>query len=58
MSGPVVSVKGAGAGLDDPLPLTQPVTVQLQNNNGGECWEHPFTAPEDDNTADKFKDKE
>jgi hypothetical protein len=50
-------IKGAGAGLDDPLPLTQPVTVQLQNNIG-ECWEHAFTAPEDDNSADKFKDKE
>ncbi len=53
-----VVVKGKGAALDDPLPLTQPVTVQVQNNNGGECWEHAFTAPEIENSTDKFKDRE
>jgi len=52
-----VLVKGAGADLEDPLPLTQPVTVQLQNSDG-ECWEHPFTSPETETSADAFKDKE
>jgi hypothetical protein len=52
-----VLVKGAGASLDDPLPLTQPVTVQLQNNIG-ECWAHQFSSPETENSAAQFKDKE
>jgi hypothetical protein len=52
-----IQVKGAGANLDDPLPLTQPVLVQVQNS-GGQCWEHGFTAPEIENTPAAFKDKE
>lgn len=52
-----ILVKGKGMALDDPLPLTQPVLVQLQANNG-QCWEHQFSAPEKTNSADQFKDKE
>jgi len=53
-----VQVLGKGSDLDDPgMPLTQPVTVQVQNSIG-ECWEHAFTAPEKSNTSEKFFDKE
>ncbi len=50
-------MKGAGTNLDDPLPITQPVTVQLQNSKG-ECWGHGFTSPEKKITAAEFSDKE
>ena len=49
--------KGKGSGLDDPLPLTQPVLVQVQTSTG-QCWQHQFTSPEIVTTADAFKDKE
>jgi hypothetical protein len=53
-----VLVKGKGANLDDPaMPLTQPVTVQVQNS-AGQCWGHQFTSPETKNTLEQFKDKE
>ena len=52
-----VLVKGKGLNLDDPLPLTQPVTVQVQNSDE-ECWEHAFTSPETKNDNKQFKDKE
>ena len=52
-----IIVKGKGAGLDDPLALTQPVLVQLQSSSGS-CWEHGFTSPEIRNDADMFKDVE
>jgi len=57
-----ILIKGAGINLDDPLPLSQPVLVQVQvredSNNIRNCWEHEFTSPETENTADEFKDKE
>jgi hypothetical protein len=52
-----ILVKGKGMNLDDPLPLTQPVLVQLRANNG-ECWEHQFSSPEKKSSGDQFKDKE
>jgi hypothetical protein len=52
-----ILIKGKGLNLDDPLPLTQPVLVQLQASNG-ECWDHLFSSPEKENSADQFKDKE
>lgn len=52
-----ILVKGQGVNLDDPLPLTQPVLVQLQNSTG-QCWEHQFASPEIHNSAEQFKDKE
>jgi len=52
-----ILIKGGGLNLDDPLPLVQPVTVQLQNDDG-ECWEHAFTAPQIENSVDQFKDRE
>src|SRR5262249_13039351 len=52
-----VQVKGKGTRLPDAMPLTQPVTVQVQNSVG-ECWEHTFTSPETKYTLEEFKDKE
>jgi hypothetical protein len=52
-----VQVKGKGMNLQDPMPLTQPVTAQLQNSDGL-CWGHQFTSPEKKNTLEQFKDKE
>ena len=52
-----VQVKGKGLNLDDPaMPLTQPVTAQLQNSDG-QCWGHQFSSPEKKNTLEQFKDK-
>jgi hypothetical protein len=52
-----IQVGGAGTNLPDPMPLTQPVDVQLQNSDG-ECWDHQFTSPEKKNTLEQFSDKE
>jgi hypothetical protein len=52
-----IQVAGAGTNLPDPMPLTQPVDVQLQNSDG-ECWDHQFTSPEKKNTLEQFSDKE
>lgn len=54
----LAQIKAKGTALDDPaMPLTQPVTAQLQNS-AGECWGHAYTAPEKFNTAERFLDKE
>jgi hypothetical protein len=56
--------KGGGANLDDPLPLTQPVLVQVQDGTIGvvsmvnNCWEHQFSSPQIKSSATLFKDKE
>ena len=55
---PQVQVKGKGLNLEDPaMPLTQPVTAQLQNSDGN-CWGYQFSSPETKNTLEQFKDKE
>ena len=55
--------KGGGANLDSPLPLTQPVLVQVQDGTLGpamveNCWEHQFSSPQIESSAAVFKDKE
>jgi len=52
-----IEFKGKGANLEDPLPLTQPVLVQVQNTLG-QCWGHQFTSPEKESTDAEFKDHE
>ena len=50
-----ITVKGRGASLPLPsLPLTPPVTVQLQRSDGAGCWAATFSAPTT-NTAEQFK---
>jgi hypothetical protein len=55
-----IIVKGRGSDLDvPPLPLAQPVTVQLVNTDGV-CWEAVYSAPAIKNEGGpkgKFKDK-
>ena len=42
---PSAKVKARGAGVPMPaLPLTPPVTVQLQNGNG-KCWQNVISTP-------------
>ena len=36
-------MKGKGVNLGMPaLPLTAPITAQIANLDGGDCWETPF----------------
>jgi hypothetical protein len=50
--------KGKGANLALPtLPLTGPVTVQLQQASGGVCWGAAYGAPFLVNDGTSFKDK-
>lgn len=39
-----------------PLPLTQPVLVQLIKSEGNECWEATYGAPARKNTSSEFLD--
>jgi len=51
-----ILVKGKGESLQmPPLPLAQPVRVQLRNSNGS-CWEAQYSAPPRKNDAQSFKD--
>jgi hypothetical protein len=50
----VLQGRGVHLGLD-PLPATQPVTVQLKN--GDVCWEAIYGAPARKNEPGGFKDK-
>jgi hypothetical protein len=50
--GPVVFVKGRGPALGvQGLPTTPPLTAQLQNLDGGGCWETAFTTPRKNDAA-------
>jgi len=52
-----IFLRGRGVHLDiDPLPATQPVTVQLKNNDGA-CWEAIYTVPARRNEPGAFLDK-
>jgi hypothetical protein len=51
----VLRGRGVHLGLD-PLPATQPVTVQLENGEGI-CWEARYAAPAGKNDARSFADK-
>ncbi len=54
---PRILVRGRGLDLEMPgLPITQPVRVQLRNDNGM-CWEATYSAPAKKNQLDKFFDK-
>jgi hypothetical protein len=48
--------KGAANPPLPPLPLAQPVTVQLVNG-AGSCWQATYSAPARVNDATTFKDK-
>ena len=50
-----IAIKGRGANLPLPsLPLTTPVTVQLQRRDGVACWAGTFSVP-GTNTSEAFK---
>ncbi|TMB46007.1 MAG: hypothetical protein E6J55_02815 [Deltaproteobacteria bacterium] len=52
-----IVARGTGVALDlSPLPASQPVTVQLKNNEG-KCWEATFSAPAIANGPGKFADR-
>ncbi len=52
-----IQLRGGGSALQLPtLPLTAPVDVQLQREDGGACWEAIYSTP-GTNTADGFKAK-
>jgi hypothetical protein len=52
-----IILKAQGDNVDmPPLPLAQPVRVQLRNSDGT-CWEATYSAPAKKNQADAFKDK-
>jgi hypothetical protein len=51
-----IIVKGRGAQLrEPPLPIDQPVTVQLKSSDGV-CWEAIYSAPALRNQTGRFKD--
>ena len=52
-----IIARGRGVGLDlDPLPASQPVTVQMKNGTGV-CWEALYSAPARHNQAGLFSDR-
>ena len=53
----VIILRGKGVNLDvPPLPMTQPVRVQLRNTDDV-CWEAVYDTPAEKNTASQYKDK-
>ena len=53
----VIILRGKGVDLDvPPLPMTQPVRVQLRNTDDV-CWEAVYDTPAQKNTASQYKDK-
>jgi hypothetical protein len=54
-----IVAQGNGVALDlQPLPATQPIIVQLKNNdNPPQCWEATFSAPARRNAAGQFSDR-
>ena len=54
-----IVAQGTGPTIDlSPLPATQPVVVQIKNNNDPPtCWEATYSAPARKNTAGQFYDK-
>jgi hypothetical protein len=52
-----IIARGRGVGLDiDPLPASQPLTVQMKNGSGV-CWEALYSAPARHNQPGLFTDR-
>jgi len=52
-----ILARGSGVALDlSPMPVSQPVTVQLKSSDGT-CWEATYTAPASANGPAKFVDR-
>jgi len=54
-----IIAQGNGVALDlQPLPATQPITVQIKNNDDPpQCWEATYSAPARRNTSGQFSDR-
>ena len=54
-----IVAQGNGVALDlQPLPATQPLTVQIKNNDDPpQCWEATYSAPARRNAAGQFSDR-
>ena len=52
----IFKAKGAALAVPSPLAIVPPVTVQLQNSDGG-CWAATYSAPPTRNDPGQFKDR-